>query len=86
MPLTIGEMPIGTVGLLNQIKSFEILTAKAAVLGDYDTSIQALSINPLVTSDELAEIIMNEMLIAHEEYLPQFKSKIDELKVGDLND
>ncbi|CEQ04158.1 MAG: 6-phospho-beta-glucosidase [Paraclostridium sordellii] len=86
MPLTIGEMPIGTVGLLNQIKSFEILTAKAAVLGDYDTSIQALSINPLVPSDELAEIIMNEMLIAHEEYLPQFKSKIAELKVGDLND
>ncbi|MGL5755926.1 MAG: 6-phospho-beta-glucosidase [Paraclostridium sp.] len=86
MPLTIGEMPIGTVGLLNQIKSFEILTAKAAVLGDYDTSIQALSINPLVTSDELAETIMNEMLVAHEDYLPQFKEKIEELKVGELND
>ncbi|MEG2983113.1 MAG: 6-phospho-beta-glucosidase [Peptostreptococcaceae bacterium] len=86
MPLTIGEMPIGTVGLLNQIKSFEILTAKAAVLGDYDTSIQALSINPLVTSDELAETIMNEMLVAHENYLPQFKEKIEELKVGELND
>ncbi len=86
MPITIGEMPIGTVGLLNQIKSFEILTAKAAVLGDYDTSIQALSINPLVTSDELAETIMNEMLIAHERHLPQFNEKIEELKVGGAND
>ena len=86
MPLTIGEMPIGTIGLLNQIKSFEILTAKAAVLGDYDTSIQALSINPLVTSDELAETIMDEMLIAHERYLPQFKDKIEQLKAGASND
>lgn len=86
MPLTIGEMPVGTVGLLNQIKSFEILTAKAAVTGDYDTAIQALSINPLVTSDELAETIMNEMLIAHERHLQQFKDKIAELKAGAAND
>lgn len=82
IPLAIGKMPVGTRGLINQIKSFEILAAKAAVEGSYSDVIQALTINPLMTSDTLAQTIIDEMLVAHKKYLPQFESKIKELEEG----
>lgn len=73
IPLTTGELPVPIKGLVRQIKSFEQLTAKAAVSGDYQTTILALTINPLVTSDVDAKKIVDEMLVAHKDYLPQFK-------------
>lgn len=80
IPLRIGHMPIGTVGLINQIKSFERLVADSAVTGDYNKLIQALTINPLNTSDSKAKIIIDELLLAHKKYLPNFKEKIAELE------
>lgn len=72
-PLSIGYLPESVHGLVSQIKSFELLAAKAAVYGDYDSALLALCINPLIPSDDLAKIILDEMLEAHKEYLPQFK-------------
>lgn len=80
IPLRVGHMPIGTRGLINQIKSFEILVSEAAVTGDYNKLIQALAINPLNTSDTKAKSIIDDLLIAHKEYLPNFKEKIEELE------
>lgn len=80
IPLRIGHMPIGTVGLINQIKSFERLVADSAVTGDYNKLIQALTINPLNTSDTKAKLIIDELLLAHKKYLPNFKEKIAELE------
>ena len=72
-PLSIGYLPESVHGLVSQIKSFELLAAKAAVYGDYDSALLALCINPLIPSDDLAKVILDEMLEAHKEYLPQFK-------------
>ena len=72
-PLSIGYLPESVHGLVSQIKSFELLAAKAAVYGDYDSALLALCINPLIPSDDLAKTILDEMLEAHKEYLPQFK-------------
>ncbi|MEG2984209.1 MAG: 6-phospho-beta-glucosidase [Peptostreptococcaceae bacterium] len=72
-PLSIGYLPDAVDGLVSQIKSFELLAAKAAVYGDYDAAYLALCINPLIPSDDLAKIILDEMMEAHKEYLPQFK-------------
>lgn len=80
IPLRIGHMPIGTVGLINQIKSFEKLVVESAMSGDYNKLIQALTINPLNTSDTKAKIIIDELLVAHKKYLPNFKEKIEELE------
>ncbi|RDY25994.1 6-phospho-beta-glucosidase [Romboutsia weinsteinii] len=71
-PLSIGYLPEAVHGLVSQIKSFELLAAKAAVYGDYDSALLALCINPLIPSDDLAKTILDEMLEAHKEYLPQF--------------
>ena len=72
-PLSVGYLPVAVSGLVTEIKSFEILGAKAAVEGDYNAALQALCINPLIPSDDLAKTILDEMMEAHKEYLPQFK-------------
>jgi 6-phospho-beta-glucosidase len=71
-PLSIGYLPDAVDGLVSQIKSFEILATKAAVYGDYDAAYVALCINPLIPSDDLAKIILDKMMKAHKDYLPQF--------------
>ena len=72
-PLSVGYLPVAVSGLVTEIKSFEILAEKAAVEGDYNAALQALCINPLIPSDDLAKTILDEMMEAHKEYLPQFK-------------
>ena len=71
-PLSVGYLPVAVSGLVTEIKAFEILAAKAAVEGDYNAALQALCINPLIPSDDLAKTILDEMMEAHKEYLPQF--------------
>ena len=72
-PLSVGYLPVAVSGLVTEIKAFEILAAKAAVEGDYNAALQALCINPLIPSDDLAKTILDEMMEEHKEYLPQFK-------------
>lgn len=72
LPVPVGELPISIRGLVQQIKSFEVLTVDAAVTGEYHTALVAMTINPLVPSDTTAKHILDEMLEAHRPYLPQF--------------
>lgn len=71
-PIVVGDLPVQVRGLVQQIKSFERISIEAAVKGDYDLAVLALTINPLVASDQLAKQIVDEMMKAHQEYLPQF--------------
>ncbi|KAF0817375.1 6-phospho-beta-glucosidase [Bacillus sp. ZZV12-4809] len=72
-PIAVGELPIAVRGLVQSIKSFERVTIEAALTGDYDTALLALTINPLMGSDVIAKKILDEMLEAHRSYLPQFQ-------------
>ncbi|RKL67102.1 6-phospho-beta-glucosidase [Salipaludibacillus neizhouensis] len=74
-PIAIGDLPVSVRGLVQQIKSFERVAAEAAVSGDYDKALLAMTINPLVPSDTVAKVILDEMLEAHKEHLPQFFTK-----------
>jgi 6-phospho-beta-glucosidase len=71
-PITMGDLPVPVRGLVQQIKSFERVAIDAAVTGDYGTALMAMTINPLVANDRVAKLILDEMLEAHKEYLPQF--------------
>lgn len=66
-PIATGDLPVAVRGLVQQIKSFERVAAEAAVTGDYETALVAMTINPLVPSDEIAKQILDEMLEAHRE-------------------
>lgn len=72
IPLTMGKLPVKVNGLIQQIKSFEKMTIEAAVTGDYHKALMALSINPLVDSETTAKVVLDELLLAHKKYLPQF--------------
>ena len=72
-PLKIGELPVASKGLIQEIKTFERLVVEAAVEGNVEKAILALTVNPLVASDSLAKVLVEELLEAHKDYLPQFK-------------
>lgn len=76
-PIAIGDLPVAVRGLVQQIKSFERVAAEAAVTGDYETALVAMTINPLVPSDGIAKQILDEMLRAHREHLPQFFKSVN---------
>ncbi|NRD76309.1 6-phospho-beta-glucosidase [Bacillus sp. BRMEA1] len=76
-PISVGDLPVAVRGLVQQIKSFERVAAEAAVSGNYNTALLAMTINPLVPSDKIAKAILDDMLEAHREYLPQFFNKVE---------
>ncbi|UQZ33441.1 6-phospho-beta-glucosidase [Paenibacillus sp. PK3_47] len=71
-PVHFGAFPPAQRGLLQVMKAMEELTVEAAITGDYATALQAFTLNPLVTSGDGAKALLDEMLEAHCEYLPQF--------------
>lgn len=74
-PLAVGDLPVAVRGLVQQIKSFERIAAEAAVTGDYNSVVLAMAINPLSPSDTISKQIIDEMMEAHKEHLPQFFTK-----------
>ncbi|GAA0180121.1 6-phospho-beta-glucosidase [Clostridium sediminicola] len=72
--ITVGELPVAVNGLIQQIKSFERTTVDAAITGDYNKALVAMTINPLVPSQRIAKVLLDELLEAHKDYLPNFKT------------
>jgi len=71
-PITIGPLPPQLRGLLQQVKAYEELTIEAAVTGDRSAALQALIANPIVPSARVAKALLDDLLEAHAEHLPQF--------------
>ncbi len=71
-PVNFGKFPPAQRGLLQVMKAMEELTIEAAVTGDYATALQAFTLNPLVPSGDIAQTVLDELLDAHKEHLPQF--------------
>lgn len=79
-PISWGNFEDGARGQLQLMKAMELTTIEAAVTGNYGKALQAFTINPLVPSGTVAKTILDEMLVAHKEHLPQFADKIKELE------
>ena len=77
---TVTDLPIFAQGLAGQIKSFERLAAEAAYTGDYNIALLAMVTNPLISDDVRGRKLLNEMLLAHKDYLPQFKDVIEKIE------
>ncbi len=74
-PIVYGKLPAKIRGLIQSVKAYEELTVEAAITGDYDTALLALSIHPLIPSADIAESILNDLLEVNKEYLPQYSAK-----------
>lgn len=79
-PLAFGSLHPAERGWLQLMKNMELCVCEAAVTGDYGVALQAFILNPLIRSGKTAQRILDELLIAHKKYLPQFKTKIEELE------
>lgn len=71
-PIAVGELKPQINGTIQTIKTFERLVCEAAVTGNRDLAVTALNMNPLCPSDELANVVVDELMEAHKKYLPQF--------------
>ena len=71
-PLATGALRLPISGYVQMMKTFERMTIEAAISGDRDLAVAALNLNPLCPSDALANVVIDELLEAHKEYLPQF--------------
>lgn len=81
-PLHIGDLDWEIVGLVQQLKAFEVMTTNVAISGSYSDALYALTINPLVQSESKARLILDEMLEAHKEYLPEFREYFESKNDG----
>jgi len=72
IPCHVGALPIGALGIVQNLKAYEIVAANAALTGDYGQALLAMTMHPFVSSEAVAKPLLDEMLEAHKEYLPLF--------------
>lgn len=79
-PLAFGRLQPAERGWLQLMKNMELCVCEAAVKGDYGLVLQAFIMNPLIPAGKTAQQVLNELMIAHKKYLPQFDRTIKELE------
>lgn len=60
------------IGLMKAVKAYEKLAARAGLSGDYDAALSALLVHPLIGDYNKAKPMLDEMLEANRNFLPQF--------------
>jgi len=75
-PLPADPLPPFAFGLLAAVKSYEILTARAAAEGDLEAAYQALLVHPLGPGLRKVQAVLEDMLAANWPYLPQFHGRV----------
>jgi len=60
-------------GLMQAVKAYEKLTVRAAVNGSRTDALAALMVHPLIGDYRRAKAVLNEMMEANADYLPEFK-------------
>lgn len=71
-PLPIDPLPLYNYVLLEQVKSYELLTIEAAVHGDYQAAFRALVNHPLGPEDDQVDAVLQDLLQTNRPYLPTF--------------
>jgi alpha-galactosidase/6-phospho-beta-glucosidase family protein len=75
-PLTVGGVPAGVLSTLQPHVANQEMIAVAALEGDRQLALQALVNDPLVPSLQVARGLLRDLLEAHAEHLPQFRSRV----------
>jgi alpha-galactosidase len=75
-PLTVGALPRGVLSTLEPHVVNQELIVRAALEGDRQLALQAMANDPLVHDLTKARSMLDELLVAHAEHLPQFESRV----------
>lgn len=81
-PVAFGPMEPAARGYLQLMWNMQRLVEEAAVTGSYGALLEAVALNPQTPSGSEAKRVIDELLIAHKQYLPQFADKIAELEAA----
>ncbi|MCO6016863.1 MULTISPECIES: 6-phospho-beta-glucosidase [Carnobacterium] len=79
-PYNWGAFPPAARGIIQMMKGMEETVIRAAIDGDYGAALHAFTVNPLVPGGAMAKTLLDELLVAHKEHLPQFAEKINEIE------
>jgi len=71
-PVPVTPLNEKQLALIKRIQEAEILNTEAALAGNRSLAVEAMATNPLVPSRTVAEKIVDELLLAHRDFLPQF--------------
>jgi 6-phospho-beta-glucosidase len=71
-PLSIKEVPSTVWGIISAVKNYEQLAVEAAVQGDWDLALMALMAHPLIREYDIAKPLLDELMEANKDFLPQF--------------
>jgi alpha-galactosidase/6-phospho-beta-glucosidase family protein len=71
--LNVPALPPGVTALLAQQVAVQDRAVQAAIHGDRQAALQALLLDPVVSSYEAAVAILDDLLAVHAPYLPQFR-------------
>jgi 6-phospho-beta-glucosidase len=71
-PLPARPLPPLADGLVRTVKSYELLTAEAAVTGSIEAAHQALVAHPLGPGADRVPAFWDDLLLTHAQYLPAF--------------
>lgn len=74
LPLSVDDMSIHALGLMQSVKAYEILAVDSVVKKDRTLAIQALAVHPLVDSVETAQAVFEDIVRENQEYLSYFES------------
>ena len=59
--------------MLQTMKTFERFTIDAAVNGDYQSALRAMTLNPLIKIGKVLEAALDETIRENIKYMPQFQ-------------
>ena len=71
-PVPVAALPPEMLGLVQAVTAYEILTIEAAKTGDRRVALRALLANPLVREWDVAVPLLDALITANRDYLPQF--------------
>ena len=75
-PLTVGALPPGVLSTLQPHVLNQEMIAAAALTGDRGLALQAMVNDPLVPNLQIARAMLDELIEAHRDHLPQFHSRV----------
>jgi alpha-galactosidase len=75
-PLVVGALPLGVLSTIEPHVVNQEMIVRASLEGDRQLALQAMANDPLVHDLKKAQAILDEFLVAHAEYLPQFRRRV----------
>jgi alpha-galactosidase/6-phospho-beta-glucosidase family protein len=74
-PVNSGEVPAPLLGWLQTVVDEQELAVQAALTGDRDLVVQAMTVSPMLADKDRAAELAGRLLDANRDWLPQFFKK-----------